>query len=97
MFLQTIGLCCQLERPGLEQSRAITLLVDNDGKNNPEPKRPHTQILCEAVSVLRWIERHPVKSVGTELFSACAKFPRATRASVLHRLLQWEIHSADLV
>ena len=44
-----IGLCCQLERPELEQSRAITLLVNNDGKNSLEPMLPHAHILCEAV------------------------------------------------
>lgn len=44
-----IGLCCQLERPELEWSRAITLLVNNDGKNSLEPMLPHAHILCEAV------------------------------------------------
>ena len=44
-----IGLYCQLERPELERSRSITFLVDNNGKNNLEPKLRRAQIQCEAV------------------------------------------------
>lgn len=79
IVLQTVGLCCQLKRSELEWSRAISLLVNRDGQNNLEPNLSHAWTLCETVSVLRWIEHHPVKSAEMGLFSACVRFPQGIK------------------